>query len=203
MVTHEHSDHIKSLSLLSNKYNIPIYANQKTYNKITSNNNIKNAQIFNMLENFNIGDLKIFAFNTPHDAISPCGFNISNSYKTISIATDLGNVNESLLEHFKNSSSILLESNYDPDILKYSSYPYQLKQRIVSSNGHLSNSQAGKTLALLSNYKLKNALLIHLSKENNFPELAYKTVQEELANCKNILVDVAPRNNPSKLFEVV
>ena len=96
----------------------------------------------------------------------------------------------------------MLEANYDPEILKYSHYPYMLKQRISSNNGHLSNASAGKTLANLYNFGLKNALLVHLSKENNFPELAYQTVMDELSNCKDIKLNIAPRDNPSKLFEV-
>lgn len=155
-----------------------------------------------MSENFNIGDFKIFPFSIPHDAADPCGFNIYNCNKKISIATDLGHISEKTLEYLKNSSSVLLEANYDPEILKYSSYPYILKQRILSNTGHLSNSSAGKALATLYNSGLQYALLVHLSRESNFPELAYETVSNELANCKNIHLDVAPRNNPSKLFEV-
>ena len=112
-------------------------------------------------------------------------------------------MSETLLNHLKNSTSILLESNYDPEILKYSSYPYLLKKRISGDNGHLSNMMAGKTLATLYNSGLKNALLVHLSKESNFPELAYETVQNEISNCKNLCLNVAPRDNPSKLFEVI
>lgn len=130
------------------------------------------------------------------------GFNIYNSNKKLSIATDVGHISEELLGHLKNSSSVLLEANYDPEILKCSHYPYILKQRISSNNGHLSNSSAGKAIAHLYNYGLKNALLIHLSKENNFPELAYETVINELANCTDINLNIAPRDNPSKLFEV-
>ena len=111
-------------------------------------------------------------------------------------------MSEELLNHLKNSNSILLESNYDPEILKYSSYPYILKQRISGDNGHLSNLMAGKTLANLYNSGLKNALLVHLSKESNFPELAYETVYNEISNCKDFSLHVAPRDNPSKLFEV-
>lgn len=134
--------------------------------------------------------------------LSHAGFNIFYSNKKISIATDIGHVSDDLLNHLKNTSSILLEANYDPEILKYSHYPYMLKQRISSNNGHLSNASAGKTLANLYNFGLKNALLVHLSKENNFPELAYQTVMDELSNCKDIKLNIAPRDNPSKLFEV-
>ena len=133
---------------------------------------------------------------------SHVGFNLYNSNKKISVVTDIGHVSKELLTYLQNSSSILFESNYDPEILKYSRYPYVLKQRITSLNGHLSNSSAGKTIAYLYNSGLQKALLIHLSNENNFPELAYETVKSEIANCNNIVLDIAPRNIPSKLFEV-
>lgn len=190
--------------MLSNKYAIPIYITKKTFNNLQFKEkiNLENINFFNISEEFFIEDLKIFSFHTPHDAADPCGFNIYNKNKKISIATDLGYIDENLLEHFKNSSAILIESNYDPDVLKYSKYPYLLKKRISGLNGHLSNIEAGKTLSYLSDYGLNNAMLIHLSKENNFPELAYETVYQELNN-KNISLDVAPRNSPSNLFNVV
>ena len=101
----------------------------------------------------------------------------------------------------------MLEANYDSNVLQYSSYPYLLKQRISGPKGHLENGITGKTIAHLINSGLERALLIHLSKENNFPELAYKTVVEELQkqNYKgnDISLDVAPRNSPSNFFQVV
>ena len=205
LVTHEHIDHTKSLATLSNNYNIPIYANKKTWaalDDIQSKIQKENQKFFSTSESFEIGDFKIFPFSTPHDAADPVGFNIYNSDKKISIATDIGHMSDELLNNLKNSSCVLLEANYDPEILKCSRYPYILKQRISSNTGHLSNYSAGKTIATLHDFGLKNALLIHLSKENNFPELAYETVINELTNCKDINLDVAPRDNPSKLFEV-
>ena len=176
LVTHDHIDHTKSLATLSNKFNIPVYASEKTWkaiadiaDKIPENN----KKFFTISETFSIGDIEILPFHTPHDAADPCGFNLYNSNKKISIATDIGYVSEELLNHLKNSSCILLESNYDPEVLKCSTYPYMLKQRILSNNGHLSNICAGKALSALYNHGLKNALLVHLSKENNVPELAY------------------------------
>lgn len=205
LVTHDHIDHTKSIASLSNKYNIPVFASKKTWeaisdiaNKIPDNN----KKIFNISESFSIGDIKILPFHTPHDAADPCGFNLYNSNKKISIATDIGYISEELLENLKKSSCILLESNYDPEILKCSRYPYLLKQRILSNTGHLSNISAGKTLATLYNSGLEKALLVHLSKENNFPELAYETIKNETLNCTNLSIDIAPRNTPSKLFEV-
>lgn len=205
LVTHDHIDHTKSIASLSNKYNIPVFASKKTWEAISDIANKipdSNKKIFNISESFSIGDIKILPFHTPHDAADPCGFNLYNSNKKISIATDIGYISEELLENLKKSSCILLESNYDPEILKCSRYPYLLKQRILSNTGHLSNTSAGKTLATLYDSGLEKALLVHLSKENNFPELAYETIRNETLNCSNLSIDIAPRDNPSKLFEV-
>ena len=206
LVTHDHIDHTKSIAALSNKYNIPIYANKKTWEAILDIANKipdENKKTFNISEVFSIGDIKVFPFHTPHDAADPCGFNLYNSGKKISIATDIGYVSDDLLEHLKESSSILLEANYDEEILKYSRYPYILKQRISSSKGHLSNINAAKAIKTLYDSGLNNALLIHLSKENNFPELVYETIKNETLNCKNLSINVAPRDKPTKLFEVI
>lgn len=206
LVTHDHIDHTKSLATLSNKYNIPVYASKKTWDAIpdiSSKIPEYNRKSFTISEAFSIGDIKVLPFHTPHDAADPCGFNLYNSNKKISIATDIGYVSEELLNHLKESSCILLESNYDPEILKCSSYPYMLKQRISSDKGHLSNISAAKTLSELYKSGLEKALLIHLSKENNFPELAYETIKNETLNCTNLSIDVAPRDKPTKLFEVI
>ena len=205
LITHEHTDHTKCLNMLSNKYDIPIYITKKTWNALQYKDkiNYNNINFFAISEEFYIKDLKIYPFSTSHDAAEPCGFSIYNDSKKISIATDLGQVDNNILNNLKDSSAILLEANYDPNILKYSKYPYLLKKRISSSDGHLSNIEAGKTLSYLANYGLNNAMLIHLSKENNFPELAYQTVIQELENQKNIKIDIAPRNNPSKLYNVI
>lgn len=206
LVTHDHIDHTKSIATLSNKYNIPVYANKKTWEaipEIASKITECNKKLFTISETFSVGDIKILPFHTPHDAADPCGFNLYNSNKKISIATDIGYVSEELLNHLKESSCILLESNYDPEILKCSRYPYMLKQRISGDKGHLSNISAGKTLSELYKSGLEKALLIHLSKENNFPELAYETIKNETLNCTNLSIDVAPRDKPTKLFEVI
>lgn len=209
LVTHEHIDHTKSLGILANKYDIPIYINHKTLDalpKIKDKVLDKNICFFNNNNSFEINDLKILPFSTPHDAADPCGFNIFKDNKKISIATDLGHISNKLIQNLENSSLLMLEANYDSNILKYSSYPRILKERISGPNGHLENCISGKLIAHLTNSGLKNALLIHLSKENNFPELAYKTVLEELQK-KNISenslsLEVAPRDNSSRFFDV-
>ncbi len=210
LVTHEHSDHTMNVGSISKKYDIPVYCNLETLNAMPDQKNKineKNQIIFKNNKSFKINDFEILPFSIPHDAANPCGFNIFHDDKKISIATDIGHVDNTLISNLQCSSFILLEANYDPDILKYGKYPFSLKQRILSPVGHLSNESAGKTISeLFSKQIFKKAMLGHLSKENNFPELALKTVYDEL-NTKNITkkdisIDVANRNAPSKLIKI-
>lgn len=208
LITHEHSDHIKGVGTFSKKYNIPVYANAETWNSMYSQREKmeeKNIKYFEFAK-FNIGDLYILPFSIPHDAANPCGFNIFYKNKKISIATDIGHITTEIIDKLSNSSFILLEANYDSNVLKCSSYPYSLKQRISGPNGHLSNDVAGKTISYLAKHGLNTVMLGHLSKENNFPELAYKTVVEQLMENKieNSLfnLSVATRNCVSQIIDV-
>lgn len=208
-VTHEHIDHSKSLNLISSKYNLPVFASRGTWNALKEKTEKivnENKKIIELDKSFEFKDLRIFPFSTHHDATEPCGFNIYNNNSKISVATDLGHIDDRIFNHLKGSSFIMLESNYEPNILKFSSYPYKLKKRISSENGHLSNGEAGETISKLMDYGLKDALLIHLSKENNVPEIAYETILEKLKNknCSldNINLNIAPRDNPSKIFNI-
>ena len=208
LITHEHSDHIKGLGVFSKKFQIPVYANLETWNAMPNQKekiDEKNINIFNF-DKFNIGDIEVKPFSIPHDAANPCGFNLYHKNKKMSIATDIGHMNKDVINNLTNSSFILLEANYEPEILKCSSYPYLLKERIKGPNGHLSNSDAGKTISYLMNYGLNNAMLGHLSKENNFPELAYKTVVEELMEKQfsenSLHLSVASRFEVSPIIDV-
>lgn len=208
LITHEHSDHVQGLGTFSKKYDIPIYANQETIDNMpTQISKIaeKNIKKFKVSDKFCIGDVDIKSFSIPHDAANPCGFNFFKDNKKISIATDIGHMNNKIVNNLEESEFVLLESNYDPDVLKCSSYPYNLKTRIAGPNGHLSNNMAGKTISYLLKFGLRKAMLGHLSKESNFPELAYKTVIEELMtenySESSLSLSVADRNKPSKLIE--
>jgi len=205
LVTHEHSDHINSLGLISKKYDIPVFANIETWNAMTKQKekiSEKNIKFFLNDKDFTFNDFTIHPFSIPHDAANPCGFTIHNGKKKISIATDLGHIDKNILDNLKDSSLVLIEANYDPEVLKTSKYPFTLKQRIAGPMGHLSNNTAGKTISTLMKKDLKQVILGHLSKENNFPELAYQTVLDELMsnNCdtNTISISVANRNYPRK-----
>ena len=210
LITHEHTDHIQGLSAISKKYDIPVFATKETFDAMplqTDKLPEKNINYFKPSEKFSINDLDILPFKIPHDAANPCGFSISNDNdQKISIATDIGHMTKSILKHLEGSEFILLESNYEPEVLKCCSYPFHLKSRISSNTGHLSNPDAGKTISyLLKNSNLHTAMLGHLSKESNMPELAYQTVVGELLKDSNsdlIKLSVADRNSPSNLIKL-
>ena len=209
IITHEHSDHVKGLARFSSKFDVPVFATKETFDsmeKVTSKISDKNLHFFKINDCFSIGDLEISPFSIPHDAANPCGFNILNNDKKISIATDIGHMNSNILKKLEGSSFLLLESNYDTEVLKCCSYPFNLKTRISGPNGHLSNEIAGKTISYLFKNGLKSAMLGHLSKESNFPELAYSTaVNEILSNGiddSSISISVASRDFPGKIITI-
>ena len=209
LITHEHSDHIKGLGIFSKKFNIPVYANKETWDAMqTQREKVKKENIkYFTFNKFSIGDIDIRPFAIPHDAANPCGFNIYNKDKKMSIATDIGHIDKEIIEHLSKSSFLLLEANYEPEILKCSKYPFLLKSRISGPNGHLSNSDAGKAISYLASNGLNKVMLGHLSRENNFPELAYKTVVEELIEnnvpTSSLNLSVANRFEASPMIDIV
>ena len=209
LVTHEHIDHIKGLGTFAKKFNIPVYANKETWDampEVAQKIEPSCQNNFMPYEKFDIGDFKVLPFQIPHDAANPCGFNLFYGEQKISIATDLGHMDTKLIKYLEESEFVLLEANYDPNILKCSKYPYTLKQRIAGPNGHLSNEMAGKTISYLLKSGLSKVMLGHLSKENNFPELAYQTVVDELCNNNfdenKISISVANRHMPSNIVNI-
>lgn len=209
LVTHEHSDHVQGLGTLSKKFDLPVFVNEKTLDAMPKQRDkiaSKNIKTFNISDKFEIGDLIINPFSIPHDAANPCGFNICKDNKKISIATDIGHMTNNILKNLEESLFIMLESNYDPEVLRCSSYPFSLKSRIAGPTGHLPNEMAGKTISYLLQSGLKSAMLGHLSKESNFPELAYQTVLDELISNNydenSLELSVAKRDAISKLIKL-
>lgn len=140
-----------------------MYANRKTWDAMPEvKEKVEKQNTFTIQEKFEIGDLTIHPFSIPHDAANPCGFTISQGNKKMSIATDLGHMDAKLIKNLQESLFILLEANYDPNILQYSRYPYPLKQRIAGPNGHLSNEDARKNDFVFNGMGLKkcNATVI-------------------------------------------
>lgn len=181
-ITHEHTDHISALQTYSHKYNTPIHillssAKKKFYGlrdeKLFSN------MVFHANPNFEvkIGDLCIRSFPTPHDSCGSVGYKISfeDNGKTVNIgyATDIGYVTDEIYDNLLGCEAIVIESNHDKEMLKTGPYPYELKQRIASKHGHLSNCECAELCATLTQKGTKSIMLAHLSEENNLPEIAY------------------------------
>lgn len=208
LVSHEHSDHISGVGVLSRRYNIPIYANKGTWDGMnTKIGEIKESNIkyFNSTEDFNIKDFNIRPYNIPHDANEPVGFSIRKDKIKISIVTDLGYIDENIVAQAEDSDLVVLESNHDVEMLKVCRYPYFLKRRILSNTGHLSNEAAGNAIVDLVNKNVGSILLGHLSKENNFPELAVATVKNILESQKIVVgedigLDIAYRDRISSVY---
>lgn len=210
-ITHEHIDHIKGAGIFSRRFDVPIYANAETWCAMEAKiGKIKehNIKVIDKSE-VNIGDLTVRGYTISHDAAKPMGYNIYCQSKKITIATDLGYVSEEVKVAIKDSDILLMESNHDVEMLKVGSYPYCLKQRVLSNMGHLSNDSCGEALVdyLKTNFKKKKVFLGHLSRNNNFPELAYKTVEGILRdNCISIDEDVdlnmTYRDKVSRLIEL-
>lgn len=208
LVTHEHSDHIKGVGILSRRYNIPIWANQKTWGSMeTKIGEIseENIKIFTTEKQFSMNDLGVYPFKLSHDAVEPVGYCLFYKNIKISILTDTGWVNDNIKESIKGSSLYLLESNHDVEMLKVGKYPYYLKRRIMSEEGHLSNDDAGKLIAEIATGKGEVVLLGHLSKENNFPLLAYETVKNIVEEAgininEDISLDLTYREKSTKVY---
>lgn len=208
-VTHEHIDHIKGVGVLSRRYDIPIYANELTWKSMFKNiGKIKeeNIKIIYKKQGITIKDMDIFNYSISHDAIDPVGYSIYSGEKKVCIATDLGYFSKEVKENTKNADVVLLESNHDVEMLKFGSYPYSLKKRILSNLGHLSNDDCGKAVVSMTQNNCKNIILGHLSKTNNYPDLAYETVVSVLRDNniklnKDINISMAKRNMPSNYIE--
>ncbi len=212
-ITHEHVDHIQGLGVFSRKYNVPIYASKGTIAGIQTCKTIGKLPegLLHELKVdsvFEIGDVKVKPFSISHDANEPTGFRIEGEDKAIAIATDLGTYDDYIVENLKGLNAVLLEANHDTHMVEVGPYPYPLKQRVLGNKGHLSNELSGRLLCDILHDKLKCVLLGHLSKDNNFAELAYETVKLEVTmsnipyNGNDIPLMVADRDKMSKIFNI-
>jgi phosphoribosyl 1,2-cyclic phosphodiesterase len=167
----------------------------------------ENIKLFDTKADFNIDEIDIKSYSIPHDAADPVGYSFRLGSKKVCIATDLGHFSDEVKSNIQQSDLVLLEANHDINMVKVSHYPYFLKRRILSDVGHLSNEAAGKAVLALMDTGVRKVLLGHLSKENNFPELAYQTVKNVLEENKVVIgkdieLEVAPRRGISKYYEL-
>ena len=186
-ISHEHSDHIKGLTILAKKYQLPVYLSSGTLKNLSCTVDQSLIRICQGFEEIKIGDLKITAFPKIHDAFDPHSFFISCGSINVGIFTDLGSVCKNLITYFKRCHAAFLEANYDVELLDSGRYPWFLKNRIRGGKGHLSNHEA---LELFKTHKpphMSHLLLSHLSKNNNCPELVQTLFKQHAGNTKIVI----------------
>ena len=214
LITHEHSDHISGLGVISRKYGVPIYATEATVEAIKRDSSVGkiDSDLFNVIKadnKFMIGDLTINPMKISHDAADPVGYRIFYGKKKVAVCTDLGKYDEYTVDCLRGLDAVLLEANHDVRMLQMGTYPYPLKQRILGDRGHLSNENSGRLLSNILHDDLKYVFLGHLSKDNNIPELAYEAVRTEITlsplndyRGDDFCIAVAKRDEPSQLIAI-
>jgi len=180
LITHEHSDHIKGLSVLARKYALPVYANANTWKAMEKHaGDIPDSQreVIETGSTRQFGSLCVESFAISHDAAEPVGYCFTAGGLKLSFATDLGYVSEKVREKIIDSDVLILESNHDIEMLRVGHYPWNIKRRILSDTGHLSNEAAGEALCdILAGGKVRRVYLAHLSRDHNVMDLAKLTV---------------------------
>jgi phosphoribosyl 1,2-cyclic phosphodiesterase len=211
LITHDHADHIKSVGYLGESLNIPVYATEAVHAGIRKSRYveevlIQSRRVIDKEKTFMIRDFNITAFEVPHDSSDNVGYSIVYGEHTFVIVTDVGHITDTISRYVCNANHLVLEANYDVEMLTSGTYPVFLKERVSSGSGHLSNRDAAEFLALNYSPKLKNVWLCHLSRDNNHPELAYKTVdfrlfREGIRVGKDVSLSVLKRMTPSDVYE--
>lgn len=209
-VTHDHADHIKAVGHLGEKFNIPIYTTALVHEGINRSYCMteklhSSVRCLEKGEPMILEDFHIESFEVPHDGTDNVGYCVEIDGKVFSFLTDLGEITPIAAQYIAKANYLIIEANYDTEMLKMGPYPKYLKERITSSTGHMSNADTANFLAENITEHLRYIWLCHLSKDNNHPELAYKTVEWKLKS-KGIIVgkDVQllalKRSTPSDLY---
>jgi phosphoribosyl 1,2-cyclic phosphodiesterase len=205
ILTHEHSDHLKGVGIFARRFQVPVYISEKTIRGINPEylNKVK-TKTFTAGDTLNIEDLSVKTFHIPHDATDPVGVVISAEQYKIAVVTDLGTVSESVLMQIGAPDLLFLESNHDLTMLINGPYPLDLKQRIKSRVGHLSNEQSLEFLQrLCPNGHLRYLILGHLSEVNNHPDIVRDFFEDNTdVTTRSYQIAVADQNRPTPVFDL-
>lgn len=204
-ITHEHTDHISGLVTLSKKYDIPIHITELSAKAMLNTEKYAfvagDAKIHPPMYSVNVGDIGITSFVTPHDSKGSVGYVVTDGTEenTVAYATDIGHISDSIVENLLGVKNVIIESNHDKNMLLCGAYPYDIKRRILSDYGHLSNEACAEFVRELVGSGTKRILLAHLSPENNLPELALEASRLAIIDKEDIYLEVASMNTPTKL----
>ncbi|MCT2537862.1 MBL fold metallo-hydrolase [Aquibacillus koreensis] len=211
LVTHEHSDHIKGLGILARRFNLPIYANEKTWKAMENaigKLSLDQKYVFNMEEVKTFGDLDVESFGVSHDAAEPMFYTFHHEGKKVALVTDLGYVSERIKKTVENADALIFESNHDVSMLRMGRYPWNVKRRILGDSGHVSNDDCAIALTDIIGNNTKRIYLAHLSKDNNMKELARMSVENHLNDNgftigDSLEIHDTDPSNPTPLYKVV
>lgn len=214
LITHDHADHVKSVGVISTEYNIPVYAISEVHSGIFRNYCVPkkipadNVRTIVKGEEIVLGDFRVTPFAVPHDSSGNVGYRVVVDDVVFCLMTDVGHITEEMQQYIAEANYLVIEANYDEEMLKNGPYPQHLKLRIDGPTGHLSNVACGEAIANYATSGLKHVWLCHLSEENNHPVLALKTVEQTLRKYgivagKDFLVEDLKRKSPSELFDLV
>lgn len=209
LITHEHTDHIAGAGVLARRYSLPVYATTPTWAAMEHKIGAIAPKLIREITpgtDFYIGHVGITPLSIPHDAACPVGYHLSSYGRNAAVLTDLGYMPAQVLDAASNCEVLLLESNYDVEMLRRGPYPYNLKQRILSRKGHLSNDMCAKTLVELLDRGVRNTYLGHISTDNNSPSLALQTVRSAMTQAgakegRDFAVAMAQRSRPSAFYK--
>lgn len=206
LITHEHIDHIRGVQVLSKKYRLPVFANAacwRAMQHLLPDVAPENRRVFESDTAFYLRSVRILPFTIPHDAAHAVAFVIEGDGHRVAVCTDVGHIDARILDRLSGAEALLLEANHDVDMLMAGGYPYALKRRILSADGHLCNDACGEALIRLHEGGLRHAILGHLSRENNAPELALVAVRSclEAAGISDLALCVADPNTPCSFWE--
>ncbi|MDR2805038.1 MAG: MBL fold metallo-hydrolase [Dysgonamonadaceae bacterium] len=211
-ITHDHTDHIKSAGSLGGKFGIPIYATSEVHTGVECSRFINglptaSRRIIRKGKPVVIRDFIITAFEVPHDARDCVGYRAQYGKDVWVLATDVGHIDDTVGKFICRANHLILEANYDREMLINGSYSLSLKERIMNGFGHLCNTEAAEFLAAHFNSRLRNIWLCHLSRDNNRPELACEAVerafgQQGICIGKNLKIRALERNTPSELYQL-
>ncbi len=210
LITHEHSDHIGGLMTFLRHYRVPLYGPERSLTYLRNNSLVPDDAALNTIaprEAFSLGALNVCGFTTSHDSEDCMGYRLTFSDgRSIAVATDLGTVSDEVYESLCGCELVALESNYDENMLMVGRYPYYLKNRIRSSFGHLSNDDCARCAARLAESGTREIVLMHLSRENNLPEIALTNclcaIENSEADESAVRVLVAPRSSVGEIMEI-
>ncbi|MFI3114716.1 MAG: MBL fold metallo-hydrolase [Clostridia bacterium] len=181
LITHEHVDHVKGLAMLCKNTQIPIYMTKKSFDNIKEKDKLlKNIKFFIADEKFSIDGIFVETFKTPHDSADSVGFFIKGEDFAFGYATDLGFMPKNIMEKIKTADMVVLEANYDVEMLKHSEYPLSVIKRIESTQGHLSNVDASVCVVDLIESGVSQIILAHISENNNTPENVYSEIDKSI-----------------------